>query len=165
MMFLKNCIKNIGVCSFGAGTGYKAFVQAWNNPTNYIAFGLIHDPAVSPNGMTIMVEGAANGRPVGGYWAPGAIVGTSHHIGWGRSPANTINGDCTSPSASGCWGHRDILLGIYVGIHCANCVMGVAFAGNANGWPSDYTGIIGEPVPGYTPHYVYTWQQAVAAGA
>ena len=69
-----------GVCSFGTGTGYKAFVQIWNNPTNYIAFGLIHDPGVSPNGTTIMVEGAANGNPVGGYWAPGGVPGIFHHI-------------------------------------------------------------------------------------
>ncbi len=385
-----------GVCSFGVGTGYKAFVQIWNNPTNYIAFGLIHDPGVSPNGTTIMVEGAANGHPVGGYWAPGAVTGTSHHItatwgpqgvkftmdavtlgwypltitypsisfvgagradgdivdatftsisfagsfnsqnsaaaitenayippnnppanitpnpllygggtcnynasgaltctspcinpadmsfnlnlpscinawaaqlnqahadegiaplqlpgnfaslspaeeifilvnlervdrglppyigltqsldafaqtgadqgtdprffsssyqgggsvwsgsgsspigeggvlmsifgwmyddGWGGSQANTPNFDCTSPTAQRCWGHRDALLGMYVGVQCTNCVMGAAFANNVNGWPSDYTGIIAELLPGYTPHYVYTWQQAVAAGA
>ena len=388
-----------GVCSFGTGTGYKAFVQIWNNPTNYIAFGLIHDPGVSPNGTTIMVEGAANGNPVGGYWAPGGVPGTFHSVtatwgsqgvlftmdgttlgwypltitypsisfvgagradgdivdatftnitfngsftaqnsaaaatedmyippnnppanitpnpllqggscsvspsgvetctspcieppssatgvavidtnlpscidgwiaqlnqahadegiaplqlpgnfaslsiaeeifilvnlervdrglppyigltqgldasaqsganqgtdpysypsgyqgggsvwaggissadevgvlmsvfgwvyedGWGGSQANTFNFDCTSPTAQGCWGHRDVLLGMYVGVQCTNCVMGAAFANNVNGWPSDYTGIIGEPLPGYTPHYVYTWQQAVAAGA
>jgi hypothetical protein len=69
-----------GVCSYGAGTGYKGLVQFWDNPTNYIAFGLIHDPGVSPNGTTIMVEGAANGVPVGGYWPSGAISGTAHHI-------------------------------------------------------------------------------------
>ena len=389
-----------GVCSFGTGTGYKAFVQIWNNPTNYIAFGLIHDPGVSPNGTTIMVEGAANGNPVGGYWAPGGVPGTFHHItatwgsqgvlftmdgttlgwypltitypsisfvgagradgdivdatftnitfngsftaqnsaayaaesmylppsnppanivpnplfnesgncsvsangtvtcpspcfippssvtgipildsnlpacvdawiaqlnqahadegiaplqlpgnfaslsiaeeifilvnlervdrglppyigltqgldasaqsganqgsdpyyypngyteggsvamgspsvageggavmsvfewmyndGWGGSQANTTNIDCTSPTAPECWGHRDILLGIYVGTQCASCVMGAAFANTIGGGSSSYTGIIAGLLPGYTPHYVYTWQQAVAAGA
>ncbi len=69
-----------GQCSYGAGTGYKALVQFWDNPTNYIAFGLIHDPGVSPVGTTIMVEGAANGVPVGGYWPPGAVSGTDHKI-------------------------------------------------------------------------------------
>lgn len=67
-----------GVCSYGAGTGYKGLVQFWNDPQNYIAFGLIHDPGVSPTGMTLMVEGSANGVPVGGYWPAGAITGTSH---------------------------------------------------------------------------------------
>ena len=69
-----------GVCAYGAGTGYKGLVQFWNDPNNYIAFGFIHDPGVSPNGITIMVEGAANGKPVGGYWPGGAISGTSHHL-------------------------------------------------------------------------------------
>lgn len=67
-----------GVCSYGGGTGYKGLVQFWNDPGNYIAFGLIHDPGVSPNGMTLMIEGAAGGKPVGGYWPGGAISGTSH---------------------------------------------------------------------------------------
>lgn len=67
-----------GVCSYGSGTGYKGLVQFWNDSQNYIAFGLIHDPGVSPSGMTLMIEGAANGRPVGGYWPGGAISGTSH---------------------------------------------------------------------------------------
>ena len=57
-----------GVCSYGSGSGYKGLVQFWNDPQNYIAFGLIHDPGVSPSGTTLMVEGAANGHPVGGWW-------------------------------------------------------------------------------------------------
>lgn len=67
-----------GKCSYGSGTGYKGLVQFWNDPNNYIAFGLIHDPGVSPTGTTLMIEGAANGKPVGGYWPANAITGTSH---------------------------------------------------------------------------------------
>jgi hypothetical protein len=67
-----------GNCAYGGGSGYKGLVQFWNDTSNYIAFGLIHDPSVSPNGMTLMIEGAANGRPVGGYWPAGAVTGTSH---------------------------------------------------------------------------------------
>jgi hypothetical protein len=69
-----------GQCSFGSGTGYKAFVQFWNDPEDYVAFGLIHDPGVSPDGTTIMVEGAAQGQPIGGYWPPGAVPGDFHQI-------------------------------------------------------------------------------------
>lgn len=65
-------------CSYGSGTGYKSLIQFWNDPSNYIAFGLIKDPGVSPNGTTIMIEGAANGKPVGGYWPAGAVSGVSH---------------------------------------------------------------------------------------
>ena len=67
-----------GVCSYGVGSGYKGLVQFWNDTNNYIAFGLIHDPGVSPSGTTLMIEGAAGGRPVGGYWPNNAIYGTSH---------------------------------------------------------------------------------------
>lgn len=69
-----------GHCSYGAGGGYKSLLQFWNDPSNFIAFGLIHDPGVSPTGTTLMIEGAANGRPVGGYWPSGAITGTSHQF-------------------------------------------------------------------------------------
>jgi hypothetical protein len=69
-----------GACSYGSGTGYKGLVQLWNDPQNYIAFGLIHDPGVSPSGMTLMIEGAAGGRPVGGYWPGGGISGASHQF-------------------------------------------------------------------------------------
>jgi hypothetical protein len=67
-----------GVCSYGGGSGYKGLVQYWNDPNNFIAFGLIHDPGVSPTGMTLMIEGAAGGKPVGGYWPANAVTGTSH---------------------------------------------------------------------------------------
>ncbi len=67
-----------GACAYGGGSGYKGLVQFWNDPSNYIAFGLIHDPGVSPNGMTIMIEGAGGGSPVGGYWPGGSVTGSSH---------------------------------------------------------------------------------------
>jgi hypothetical protein len=74
-----------GSCSYGSGSGYKGLVQFWNDPNNFIAFGLIHDPGVSPNGTTLMIEGAAGGKPVGGYWPGGAISGASHlfTVDWG----------------------------------------------------------------------------------
>lgn len=76
-----------GACSYGSGSGYKGLVQFWNDPLNYVAFGLIHDPGVSPKGTTLMIEGAANGKPVGGYWPGGSISGTSHlfTLSWSTS--------------------------------------------------------------------------------
>lgn len=76
-----------GVCAYGSGTGYKGLVQLWNDPNNYIAFGLIKDPGVSPNGTTLMIEGAGGGRPVGGYWPANGISGVSHvfEVAWGSS--------------------------------------------------------------------------------
>lgn len=67
---------------FGGGTGYKLFVQFWNDAENYIALGIIHDPAVAPQGVTVMVEGAAYNQPVGGYWTSGmpVLAGAVHQI-------------------------------------------------------------------------------------
>jgi hypothetical protein len=87
-----------GACSYGTGTGYKGLVQFWNDPGNYIAFGLIHDPGVSPNGTTLMIEGAANGHPIGGYWPGGDITGTSHLFSFTWSSAGisvTIDNNVT----------------------------------------------------------------------
>jgi Metallo-peptidase family M12 len=85
-------------CAYGAGSGYKSLVQLWNDPLNYVAFGLINDPGVSPRGTTLMIEGAANGRPIGGYWPASALSGTSHvfDIAWGPSGMLlTIDGTTT----------------------------------------------------------------------
>lgn len=68
------------VCSFGTGTGYKSIVQFWNDPNNYIAFGLIKDPGVSPNGTTLMIEGAADGKPVGGYWGDNQLPDSQYYM-------------------------------------------------------------------------------------
>lgn len=84
-----------GSCAYGSGSGYKSLVQFWNDPSNFIAIGLINDPGVSPSGMTLMVEGSAAGRPVGGYWAPGALTGFAHRLdfSWNASGLSvTIDG-------------------------------------------------------------------------
>jgi hypothetical protein len=55
--------------TFGSGSGYKMLVQFWNDEQNYVAFGIINDPGAAPwGGLTLMVEGAAYGKPIGGYW-------------------------------------------------------------------------------------------------
>lgn len=85
-----------GTCSYGAGSGYKSYVQLWNDPENYVAIGFIRDPGVSPGGTTLMVEGAAYGKPIGGYWANGAVPGASHNLyfTWESDTLNvTLDGD------------------------------------------------------------------------
>jgi hypothetical protein len=67
-----------GSCQYGSGTGYKGLVQFWNDPSNFIAIGIIHDPGVSPSGTTLMIEGSAQGRPIGGYQSGGSLTGSSH---------------------------------------------------------------------------------------
>ncbi len=75
--------------ALGTGTGYKMWVQFYNDPQNVIAMGVIHDPGVSPNGITVMVEGLANGQPIGGYWMPGsspALTGTAANFAVSWTP-------------------------------------------------------------------------------
>src|SRR5262249_54401347 len=62
---------------YGAGTGFKSFIQLWNDANNYIAVGLIHDPwacpRCGPGQVTLMIEGHASVGgffgPIGGYWS------------------------------------------------------------------------------------------------
>lgn len=80
--------------AYGSGTGYKAFVQLWNDADDLIAIGLIHDPGASPTGYTVMVEGAAQGAPIGGYWGSNMpkIEGSAHHfaIQWTSNSINIV---------------------------------------------------------------------------
>ena len=54
---------------------------------------------------------------MGGTWASGITTLGADFLwmyadGWGGTPAGTPNTACTSPSAAGCWAHRDELLGV-----------------------------------------------------
>jgi hypothetical protein len=51
-----------------------------------------------------------------------ADYGWMYDDGWGGAPQNR---DCTSPSAPGCWIHRDVILGDG---QCMNCLAGAAFS-------------------------------------
>jgi hypothetical protein len=82
--------------------------------------------------------------------------------GW--STGGSMNADCTSAKSSGCWGHRQIMLGSYGG--SSALVAGAASAqhllagGDLN---SD-----AEAIANYTgtkPTLTYTWATAVAGGA
>ena len=75
----------------------------------------------------------------GGAWSSGYSVLVADYFwmyadGWGGSTSNTPNTACTSPGASGCWAHRDELLGADpsynpgVGLGCTTCVMGTGYA-------------------------------------
>jgi hypothetical protein len=144
-----------GNCSYGSGTGYKGLVQLWNDPENFIAFGLIHDPGVSPTGMTIMIEGSANGKAVGGYWPANAISGTSHlfTITWNTNGV-TLNVD------------NNVTLGAYPVTETHPSISFLA-AGRQTGDIADTTftnisfssgSIAAEPVtiPSGNPYFTYT---------
>jgi hypothetical protein len=142
-------------CSYGSGTGYKGLVQFWNDPSNYLAIGLIHDPGVSPNGTTLMIEGAGNGRPVGGYWPKGAITGSSHLFKFNWGPAGlSVNID------------NNVNLGPYP-ISETNPSVSFLAAGRNTGDIADTTfsginfssgSVVADPivVPGGTPYLTYS---------
>jgi hypothetical protein len=93
------------------------------------------------------------------------------------------NGDCRTASARGCWGHRDNILGGYptktrfvapaagatialVPRRHATLVMGAGSQQpNGTGGPQGNFTAIFASVVGRTPSFVYTWKQALAAGA
>jgi hypothetical protein len=107
----------------------------------------------------------------GATWAEGMSPLTADYLwmyfdGWGGGPfPKTLNGDCTSATAPGCWGHRDELLGSDpgfnpgVGLHCTTCEMGSGFA-VVSGHGS-YTDLVELP-KGAPPATSFTWAKDVA---
>jgi hypothetical protein len=106
-----------------------------------------------PTGGTYAIGGAWAGDAVN---AAAALFGWFYDDGWGGSKA-TWNFDCTSPVASGCWGHRDELLGEWAGTGCTDCVAGAGYASPAAGdWKESYDFLLVRPVQFPTP-LTFTW--------
>jgi hypothetical protein len=87
--------------------------------------------------------------------------------GW--QGASTSNDDCTSSTASGCWGHRDNILANDSLMPCnetqCSMVMGAGFVANGAGRGySSYSELLIQ-VAGAVPPLYYTWNDALAAGA
>ena len=71
-----------------------------------------------------------------------------YNDGWG-GPGNTFNFDCTSPTASGCWGHRhDILISCQ---SACDLFYGAAEGTGPNGWATSFADIIAAMAPGAQP--------------
>lgn len=80
----------------------------------------------------------------------------------------TLNFDCTSPKASGCWGHRDNIL---VNTHRLRCfyrscsyVMGGGYVKDGWGTYSSFSELFVQ-VTGHLPALYYTWADAEKEGA
>ena len=114
------------------------------------------DPVVPPP-----LNRYASGTNWAGDRQPAVVMyGYMYLDGWGGSPARTPNLDCSGPDASGCWGHRNNILGAY-GTH--GLMGAAAIAGGPSGTGSSaqvFLAYKGEPLP-----LTYTWAQALAAGA
>ena len=112
----------------------------------------------------------AQGFPaMGGTWSSGISVLAADYFwmysdGWGGSSSMTSNIACTSASSTGCWAHRDELLGYDpnfnpgVGLDCATAQMGTGYA-VVNG-SSSFVDLIEAP-KGTIPPMSFTWAQDV----
>jgi len=91
--------------------------------------------------------------------APEAYYAWMYYDGWGGK--QTSNLDCTSPTASGCWGHReDVLAFPELGM----LSMGASVSRDAHGQIGYAMTLVWTPVTNWTS-YTYSWTQAVADGA
>ena len=106
----------------------------------------------------------------GGAWSAGFSPLVADYLwmyddGWGGRTSATPNVACTGPHAPGCWSHRDALLGAdpayhsSVGLYCANCEMGAAYAPRtATASESSYVDLVARP-RGRAPAMTFTWRQ------
>jgi len=116
-------------------------------------------PTSVPSGMNVVAwvsNWAENGNPLGAmyFWMYDDGLGSG-------------NIECTPSNNSGCWGHRDNVLGLtpYQKAYGGTLVMGASQAVPSadQGWASDAELIV--LATGPQPSYLYTWADAVAAGA
>jgi hypothetical protein len=123
-------------------------------------FGTSYGPVrvwVPPGGGTYAFGGTWAGDSVN---AAAAVFEWFYDDGWG-GPRATWNFACTSPTASGCWGHRDELLGEWAGTGCTDCVAGAAYASPAaRNWQESYAFLLVRPVQFPTP-LVFSWDNGV----
>jgi hypothetical protein len=125
-----------------------------------------------------------SGEPGAAIAAGGQISALDADYGWMYDDGpGGANGDCTTPAAKGCWGHRDNILGRYptrtqfaaatadtspshITRHRAMLVMGAgAQQPNGAGGPQGNFTAIFTSIVGRRPAFAYTWKQALAAGA
>ena len=106
------------------------------------------------------------GASFSSIWAGGestpadAMFGWMYDDGWGGSSASTSNDVCTSASSSGCWGHRDNILGAGLGQRCVTCVAGAGFVSSTaeHEWPTSYAMIFEY---GANLATIFTWNDDV----
>jgi hypothetical protein len=110
-----------------------------------------------PKGGTYAFGGAWAGNSVN---ALSAVFGWMYDDGW-AGKGQTSNFACSSAHATGCWGHRDELLGEYSGTTCPDCVAGTGYTSpTAQGWVESYDVLIVRPMQFPTP-MVFTWDTNV----
>ena len=91
-------------------------------------------------------------------WAGGLQNGLLAYYGWMYDDGyGGPNLDCKKPSASGCWGHREVILSFPAG---GSFAMGGAAVRRTSSYALT---IVNTALPYF--HFEYTWEQAISAGA
>lgn len=134
-----------------------------DGPSEVAAHDGVDPPTLTAYGpVRVWVPPAGGYYALGGAWAgnsanaAAAVFGWFYDDGWGGA-GHTWNFACTGPGASGCWGHRDELLGKYAGTGCVDCVAGAGYwSAAAGGWQQSYDFLIVRPAKLPTP-LVFTW--------
>jgi len=120
--------------------------------------------AAAQQGIVLGGDPAIDGFAFGSIWAGGTLnvleadFGWMYDDGWGGSRAATPNGDCTGPGASGCWGHREMILGNPDYFSPGSTFYAGAAEGTfsaAPGWPT-YAAILVAFPPGEVPPLDWT---------
>jgi hypothetical protein len=110
-----------------------------------------------PSGGMYAFGGAWSGNQVN---ALAAMFGWMYDDGWAGKGA-TRNIACNGPGETGCWGHRDELLGEYTGTTCTDCIAGGGYASPAErNWTESYVLLLVRPVQFPTP-LLFTWNSNV----
>ena len=124
------------------------------------------DPSLNASALTggaVIVSGGAN-------WAGGTSnpLGTNYYWMYDDGP-NSPNGDCPSPGAPGCWGHRDNILGSYAtaslcssyGLAGAQDFMGAGFTASGSTYGPSFAEMLIGACGAAPTDVVLTWQQAL----
>jgi hypothetical protein len=153
------------------GDGYVPFagINATLNTAAETGAAAVQDPG-PPSGFAS--EAGSAGGYYGSVWATGLSSLEADYLwmyddGW--SGTTTTNRDCTSASATACWGHRDILLGAGideqggVGTNCSQCQVGVGYAvtGSTGAWAA----IIEVPARSYAMEFTWAEETPYLEGA
>ena len=127
---------------------------------------------VDPDFTGQKLSGGAQVYAWGANWAGGteSALGSDDSWMYDDGPGG-FNEDCTKTNASGCWGHRDNILGLWANdLAARDCpaserqlMMGAAHATPASGFGPSFTQIFVAACGVRPPDEVYTWARAQVA--
>ncbi len=116
------------------------------------------------------LSGGAQVHAWGSNWAGGTESALGTDDGWMYDDGyKGPNGDCTSPTGRGCWGHRDNTLGLWQqntsGCPAAQSqlMMGAAYASTSSHYVTSFAEIFVAACGAKPTDELFTWPQAQAA--